>query len=228
MSESTLVTTNLMRIYRPIGLWFWSTLIVGLAVGLAIAQAFADVQFSLWSMIAGSASRYWLAVIGVILVSSHLRQFVATGVTRRAFLSGAALFGLVTAVLFAVVVIAGHGLEQWVVGRAGPLSADYPVLSVVSEFLHVLPNGLAFLVSGATIAAGYYRFGPLRGFLLLVPGLLPVAVSEGLLGNGEHGEPITRFLPFVLALAVSLLVTALVAAICHRVIRDVVIRRAMG
>jgi hypothetical protein len=49
-----------------------------------------------------------------------------------------------------------------------------------------------------------------------------------LLGRGDHGEPITRFLPFGLALAVSLLVTALVAMICHRLIRDVAIRRSTG
>jgi hypothetical protein len=224
MSEF-LITSNLLRIYRPVALWFFSALTLGIAVALTAVLTFADVTFSLWGMIAGMAMQYWLAVIGVLLVSSHLKQFVATGVTRREFLTGAALFGLLSAVLFAVVATAGHGLEQWAVNLAEPLPAGYPAVSVVSEFLHVLPGMLAFLVSGATITAGYYRFGPLPGFLLTVPGVLPVAVSEVLLGHGDHGEPITRLLPFGLALAVSLLVTALVAVICHRLIRDVAIRR---
>jgi hypothetical protein len=227
MSESTLVTTNLLRIYRPIGLWFWSAAIVGIGVGLTAVLTFADVRFSLWVLIAGSAAKYWLSVVGVLLVGSHLRQFVATGVTRRGFLAGAGLFGLIAAVLFTAVVIAGHGLEQWAVGLAGPLPADYPVVSG-TEFFHVLPAELAYLVSGATITAGYYRFGPWRGFLLILPGLLPAAVSEGLLGRGPHGEPVTRFLPFGLAFTMSLLATALIAVLCHRLIRDVTIRRAMG
>jgi hypothetical protein len=228
MTESTLVAANLLRIYRPIGLWFWSAAIVGIGVGLTAVLTFADVRFSLWVLIAGSAAKYWLSVIGVLLVSSHLRQFVATGVTRRAFLAGAGLFGLIAALLFTAVVAAGHGLEQWATGLARPLPADYPVISVVSEVLHVLPAELAFLVSGAAIAAGFYRFGPLRGFLLILPGVLPAAVSEGLLGRGPRGEPVTRLLPLGLAFTVSLLVTALVAVICQRLIRDVTIRRAMG
>jgi hypothetical protein len=39
---------------------------------------------------------------------------------------------------------------------------------------------------------------------------------------------VTRFLPFGLALTVALLVAALIAVLCHRLIRDVTIRRAMG
>jgi hypothetical protein len=228
MSESTLVTTNLLRIYRPVGLWFFSFLTLGIAIGLTVVLSVAHITFSLWGMIAGTAVQYWLAVIGVILVSLHLKQFVTTGVTRRDFLTGAAVFGLIAAVLFAVLVTAGHGLEQWAVGLAEPLPADYPVVSVFSEFLHVLPGTLAYLVSGATVTAGFYRFGPWRGFLVIVPGLLPAGLAEGMLGRGDQGEPITRLLPFGPAFAVSLLVTALVALLCHRLIRDVTIRRSIG
>lgn len=228
MTGSTLVTANLLRIYRPIGLWFWSAAIVGVGTALAVVLRFADLPFSLWLLIAGSAAKYWLSVIGVLLVSSHLRQFVATGVTRRGFLAGAGLFGLIGALLFTAVVTAGHGIEQWVQELARPLPDGYPLLSVGSEVLHVLPPELAYLVSGAAITAGFYRFGPLRGLLLILPGVLPAAVSEGLLGRGPRGEPVTRLLPLGLAVAASLLVTALVAVICQRLIRDVTIRRAMG
>ena len=123
---------------------------------------------------------------------------------------------------------AGHGLEQWVVGLAEPLPANYPAVSVVPNFLHVLPGMLGYLISAATITAGFYRFGPWRGFLLIVPGVVPAAVSEGMLGRGEHGEPISRLLPFGPAFGLSLLVTALVAVLCHRLIRDVTIRRSTG
>lgn len=79
MSESTLVTTNLLRIYRPIGLWFWSAAIVGIGAALTVVLRFTGLPYSLWELIAGSAAKYWLSVIGVLLVSSHLKQFVATG-----------------------------------------------------------------------------------------------------------------------------------------------------
>ena len=227
MSESTLVTTNLLRIYRPIALWFWSAAIVGIGAALAVVLSFTDLPFSLWVQIAGPAAKYWFSVIGVLLVSSHLKQFVATGVTRHEFLAGAGLFGLIAVLLFSAVVTAGHALEQWAAGLAGPLPAGYPAASVMSEFLHVVPAELGFLVSGAAIAAGFYRFSPMRGVLLILPGVLPALVSEGLLGSDRHGVPAWS-LPLGLALTVSLLVTALVAVTCQRLIRDVTIRRTTG
>jgi|tagenome__1003787_1003787.scaffolds.fasta_scaffold20737919_2 hypothetical protein len=225
---STLVTANLLRTYRPIALWFFSAAIIGIGAGLAAVIAFGDVRFSLWVMIGGSAARYWLSAVGVLLITAHLRQFVATGVTRREFLAGAGLFGLIAAVLFTVVVLAGHGLEQWAVGLGGPLPGDYPAVSVVPEFLHVLAAELAYLVSGATVAAGFYRLGPLRGFLVLVPGVLPAAIAEMLLGRGPHGELLTRLVPLEPAVTASLAVTAVAALICRQLIRDVAIRRAGG
>jgi len=228
MSESTLVTTNLLRFYRPIGLWLGSAMIVGIGIALTAVLSVGDLRFSLWLMIVGSAAKYWLLAVGIMLTGMHLRQYVSAGVTRHEFLAGAGLFGLVTAVLFAAAVIAGHGLEQWAVGLAGPLSPDYPAIAPVTEYLHVLPVELGYLVSGTAITAGFYRFGALPGLLVLVPGMLPAAVSEALLAGGPHGESITRVLPFGFAVAVSLVVTAVGAVACHRLIRDVAIRRATG
>jgi len=233
MTESRLVATSLLWIYRPVGLWFWSLMIFGVAIGVGVIVTVTEPRFSLWLLVAGSAAKYWLSVVGVLLVSTHLRQFVATGVTRRAFLAGSAVFGLAAAWLFTLIVTTGHGIEQSLLTltRHGPLPADYPLLSAgsaASEFFHVLPGELAFLVSGAAIAAGFYRFGPLPGLLLILPGLVPALVAELLLGRGQHGEPLTRFLPFGLALTLSLLATALAAAMYQRKLRDVAIPRPAG
>jgi hypothetical protein len=228
MSESTLVMTSLVRRYRPVALWFWGAAVLGIGIALWIVASVTDVEFSLWGTIAGSAAKYWLGTVGVVLVSVHLKQFVSVGVTRHEFLDGAAWFALGAAVLFSVVLPVGHGVEQWAVGLSQPLAAGYPHVAMISEFLHTLPAELAYLVSGAAITAGYYRSGPLRGLLLMVPALLPVLVSEVLMGRDGHGQTVTRWLPLWPAIVLSLLVTALVAAMCHRLVRDVAIRRAAG
>jgi hypothetical protein len=231
MSRSRPVLTTLLRIYRPVGLWFWCTMIICIAAVDTLLATHDSVNFSLWLLVAGTAAKYWLLVVGLLLINAQLKQFVTNGVTRRDFRTGSAVFGLVAAVLFALIVVAGHGVEQALTGLAGPLPADYPDLSAssaLSEFGHVLPAELAYLVSGAAIAAGFYRYGPLPGLLIIVPGLVPVALTETLLGRGPHGEPLTRFLPYGVALVVTLVAVALVALMYSRELRDVTIRRSAG
>ena len=231
MNDTRLVVTHLIGMYRRVALWFCGALIVGTAIAVTVLAMVTEVRYSMWVLIAGSAVKYWQAVVGVLLVSTHLRQFVSTGVTRHAFLRGAALFGLWSAVFLAALVVAGHAVEQALIRLDGPLIPTYPRLDaggLVTEFLHVLPTELAYLVAGAAIAAGFYRYGALPGSLLIVPCLLPVAVTEGLLGRGPHGETLTRFLPFGVALTLALVAIALVATIFHRELRDAAIRRAAG
>jgi len=172
--------------------------------------------------------KWWLRVIGVLLVSMHLRQFVANGITRHDFLAGTAIFGLLTAVLFALAVPVGHGVEQLLMGLGGPLPARYPTTSFgtgVREFGHVLPGSVAFLVTGAAAAAGFYRFGAWGGLALLPVALLPVAAAESLLGVDEHGDFDVRFVPYTVALLISLVAIVAAVLLYHRELRDVAIRR---
>jgi len=231
MTPRMLVASGLFRNYRPVLLFFWSTMVLGAAITGIVLRMVTEPTFSPWLMVAGSASKYWLGAVGVMLVSTHLRQFVANGFTRRDFMAGAAIFGLLAAALFALLVPVGHGIEQTLLSLGGPLPADYGAISVqdgLREFGYQLPGELAFLVTGAVAAAGFYRFGVGGGLLLLIPALLPAAVAEGLFGIDSNADIRTRFVPYAAALLISLVVTALGALLFQRELRHVAIHRTAG
>jgi hypothetical protein len=221
----------LFRIYRPVVLWFVIVLIVGIAVAEAVVTRFTEPNFSLWLLVAGAAPKYWLMVIGIVLVTMQLRQYVSNGVTRRDFRTGAGAFGLILAVLFALWVPLGHGIESALLGMDGDLPAGYPPFSMavaVREFGYALPGALAFLAAGIAVSAGFYRYGLWPGLLVLVPGVLPVVATEAFLGIDDHGGLSTLFVPYAVALALTLVVTVLAAVVNHLLLRDVAIRRTAG
>jgi hypothetical protein len=219
----------LLRLYRPIVLWFAGALVFFVGLADVVILQFTDMSFSLWMYIGGSAVKYWSGVVGIMLVATHLRQFVSAGVTRRHFLTGGLLFGVLAAVAAAVFITLGHGVEYALRGGADGVPASYPDWSAavaLRELGHILPSCLAFLIAGATAAAAFYRFGAAIGLALVTPAVLPIAVSEGLLGIGEKGEVLSRFLPYGVAFAVSLTVTAVGALALRRAVSDIAIRSA--
>lgn len=227
----SVVTTSLFRFYRPIILWFLGLLTVVTAVVTAVAAAAGGEQESWWLVVFGQAVRWWLLVSGVMLVALHLRLYVTNGVTRRAFLSGAGAFGLVTALGFAGLLVLGRGVERVLWAAAGGVPAGHPPFTageVLTEVGIVLPGALAGLVTGALTAAVFYRFPPRTGLLLLVPALLPLIAAEVLLGLYTQVTPEARPLPGAAAVAVSLAVTAAGAWLIRRFLRDVAIRPAAG
>ena len=220
----------LLRIHRPIILWFAVIVLAVEAIGVVIITSATDLQFSLWLAIAGSAVKYWTLVIGIMLVAMHLRQFVANGVTRREFVAGAALFMLTVAGGFAVAVVLGHCLESAVAGAIGERAAGYPVLSaggLLGELGRVLPQAIAWPLSGALIAVGFYRFRAWLGLIVMVAGALPAAVAGGLVSLDEQGH-VRDLLPYAPALLIWLVVTGLGAVALHLLTRDVAIRPARG
>jgi len=228
MSPRLLVAAALIRRHRSVAVWFWATMILFIGIGMTVLDQVTDPTFSLWLVVAGAAAKYWLGVIGVLLVSMHLREFVANGITRHDFLAGAAIVGVLVAVLFSLAVPLGHGAEQLLLSIGGPLPERYPTTSfsiALQEFGHVLPAALAFLVTGAAAAAGFYRFGAWGGLALLPLALLPLAAAEALLGVDEHGGFEVRFVPYAAAVLITLAVTGLGGLLFQREVRDVAIRR---
>ena len=230
MTTSRLVAITVLRFYRPILLWFVGIVAVGDLIGLTIITRVTDPDFSLWVMVFGTGVRYWLLVVGVMVISLHLRQFITNGITRRDFTVGAGIAGAILALVLAALVPIGHAVEAAALhiggARAGYLE---PTASLaLHEFGYSLVSGLAFLVSGMAVAAGFYRYGGWPGILVLVPALVPMGVAESLLGLGEKGVLDTRFVSFAVAALVTLGATAVIA-VCYRLLtRDVAIRRTAG
>ena len=227
-----LVAKSLTRIYRPVVLWFLCAVtLVVVAASIVLARVSSGTGFSLWLITAGHATKWWLLIMGILLIATYLKLHVANGVTRHDFLLGSALFGGVTATAFAVLLPIGHGIEQLVWTIIGTPAAGYPEFSAaeaVQEFGHYLPIELGFFVSGAFIGAAFYRFAWWAGLLLVLPGAMPALAADALLGGVGAGPPVARGLPYAGALAVSLVVTVLMAAMIGAAMRDVTIRRTAG
>jgi hypothetical protein len=228
----TLVAKSLAKMYRPVGIAVWSIIVLIVVLTTAVLAVVYEVKYSLWLIIAGQVMKWWLLVFGVLAVATHLKLYVANGVTRRDFLAGAALFGGLTAALYAMIVVLGHGIERLVWTAFGTPPDTYPAFSALDalrEFGHYLPGALGSLVTGALVAAGFYRFTWWIGLLLVIPGLLPLAVADGMFGLYAAVEaPAPRLLPYPAAVAFSLTVTVIGALLLHRQMHDVAIRRTAG
>jgi hypothetical protein len=227
----TVVTRTLFRSYRPATLFFLCLVtVVAVTVNLVNA-ALADVRFSWWSLVGGEAVRCFMLVLGVTLVATHLRLYVANGVTRRTFLLGAGVFAALHAAGLAGVLLLGRGAEQLLWSAFGSLPADYPRFSpaeAASLLGHVLPGALAGLVTGALVAAAFYRFTWWVGLLLVVPGVLPLVSAAILLGlyTGVAQRPFA--VPVAVGVAVTLTLTLAGAWLVRRFLGEVAIPRAAG
>lgn len=224
------VTRALFRIYRPIIIPFAAIIVVAEIIAAGIVASAKPLGFSMWLVLGGQAAKYWLLVIGIILVAMQLRQFVVNGATRHEFLAGVTVFGLILVLGWGVAVVLGHGIESVLLDAFGRRGPDYPVLTAdlaLREFGRQVPISLAYLVSGATIAAGFYRWPPWIGLGVMLGGAVPVVVADGLLGFTEFAE-VTHHVPYPAGLALSLAATALTAWGFHRAISDVPIRRTAG
>ena len=228
MNDWQRVAVTLFRIYRPIAAWFLAMVVVVVTIASVIFSHASPQNVSLWLLIVGFGAKYWLGVVAVMLISMQLRSFIANGISRRAFLAGAGVFSLLAALFFALLGPIGHAIEYVLLSLFVDLPAGYPAVSWsggIGEFGHALPANLAFLVTGAAVTAGYYRFGGLVGLLVMVPALVPLAVAESLFNFDGGADLTTRFMPYAVALLLSLAATAAGAVLLRFQVKDVAIRR---
>jgi hypothetical protein len=222
------VVASLLRLWRPMMLWFAAILVAVEVVALAAISAAGPVRFSFWLVVAGAAALYWPLVAGILLVSMFFRIFVANGVTRHEFLRGMALFALGVTIVFPAVVVVGHAVESVVLGLAGHRADSYPVFrfgEAAAEYFHLLPATAGFVTSGILITAGFYRFRPWIGVLLIAPGSLPALTGNGLIEIDDSGQLIAR-LPYAVALTLTAVAVVLGCVATHRLLRDVAIKRS--
>ncbi|WP_250027323.1 hypothetical protein [Paractinoplanes maris] len=224
------VTAVLLRLFKPIVLWVLAILTAVEVIAVVAILSVGPIKFSFWLVVFGAAAKYWPLVAGILLVSMYFRLFASNGITRHEFLRGLAVFWLGIIFVVAALVVLGHAAESVVLGLLDQRGDGYPVFrfgEAASEFFHVLPGTAGYLTSGILIAAGFYRFRPWTGVLLIIPGAVPAGVAEGLIKIDEFGH-LTQRLPLAIALTISLAATVAGGLATHRLMRDVAIRRATG
>jgi hypothetical protein len=227
----TAVTRTLFRRYRPATLFFLCLAVVVAVAATVVNAVLADVRTSWWSLVGGEAVRTFMLILGVMLVATHLRLYVANGVTRRTFVLGAGVFAALLAAGLAGVLLLGHGVEQLLWSAFGTVPADYPRFTpaeAANQLGHALPGALAGLVTGALVAAAFYRFTWWVGLLLVVPGVLPLASASILLGLYTEISEGPFSVPVAVGVAVTLMLTLAGAWLIRRFLGDVAIPRAAG
>jgi hypothetical protein len=235
------VRRNVVAVFRVVGGWFWAIFTaVNVVVPLLVSRAGGDMEQSVFQSSAGTP-RWFAFVLGIIVLAAVLTLHLAAGGTRTAFttglVGGAALvglaFGALTVALMTVerLLYPALGLE-W--SRDGGLVVGEPVLvdalvTFVAESLGVA----TYVLVGAAIAAGYRRHGVRTGTLLILPLLVPLALTDLATRGGVGGLVLTNVAPLdggatagsvVLGLAGGVLGLALAAAVLHLLVRGVRLR----
>lgn len=174
-----------LRVVSTIGAWYWAiSVVIAVAVvlgsvrwGSGMDQGVVDAQM-------GGSSRWFVLVLGIIIPAAYLRLHVAAGGTRRSMTTGTVQGALVSGLLIGVVTALYLVGERALFGALGLTWArefGLPVegyggiaLTVVSEAL----VAATYYLVGATISAGYYRLGMVRGSLYVLVALVPAALVD--------------------------------------------------
>ncbi|GAB7050577.1 hypothetical protein [Catenuloplanes indicus] len=230
----TTVAVSLFRRTAPAYAAFAALLIATVALVGTLIAVHGSLTESVWHLGAASTVKWFVGPVAILLIPVLLRHYVALGVTRRQFLGGALLFGVGSAGAFALLFLAGLGVERFVYGAAGlmdGLTDAYPVDSVGTAFAVLIRAFLIYLAhfcSGWLIGAGFYRFGPFAGLLLIAPSMIPALGSELLFGT--EWSPIGAAtvaglrLPFAVSALLTVVLVTAGCAVVHAFGRTVTIR----
>lgn len=230
-SPARLIAVALLHKHRSVLLLVGTVLLIG-----AVAAVAADHDLGLerqvedlWWAAAGIAVKFGSMVIGSTLVTVHLRPFVANGITRHAFVAGAAGFGLLVAAGSTALVAAGVVLQTVTRGilgldSAGRMSGD----DLAVWCGHALPLVLAYLVSGLLFGAARHQGGLWAALGLAVLALAPILFAEALLPTDDATNSEGSPLGYAFASAICLVVTGLGFVVARRVIGAVAIPRTVG
>lgn len=174
-----------VRVVSVIGGWYWAIFsVVAVAVVLGSVRFGAGLDQGVVDAQIGGSSRWFMMVLGTIVPAAYLRLHVAAGGTRRSLaagtvqgaLVGGVLIGLITA-LYMVGERALFGVLDLTWAREYGLPVDgYAgiALTFVTESL----VAATYYLAGATISAGYYRLGMVRGTVYVLAALVPAALVD--------------------------------------------------
>ncbi|GAB7043360.1 MULTISPECIES: hypothetical protein [Catenuloplanes] len=226
-------------LFRRMGLMvsmYWAILIAVYLVVVLSVGFVGTLDASMWLNVGGAPPRYWLLSMGIVTVVGA-RVYVAMGVTRRQLAEAHLVLYAATALFFAAVQVAGYLPEHAVYAATGTLdrlAEPYPVTGAGDAARALLTGtvlNLVYLVAGALIGIGFYRYR-LWGGLVIIPvaALAPVA-AEAAFDIQWAGRGINRLLdlppatlPAGLAIAAAILLLTLTAT--YRMYRTMPIRPA--
>lgn len=170
------INASLFHSYRSSVVWFWVILfLIYAGVGIfhhVTLRSVLGTESDVWGGIASQASRWFVLVIGILVATLSLPVHVAHGLTRRDFAAGAALFGLLLALLCSGAVVAGYVIFSGV--HWAGTRPEQPLLWVAVSLIFLLQ---AWFLAGSLIGAGFYRFRK-WGMLFIPAGLACVAGVE--------------------------------------------------
>lgn len=233
-SAEVVITRRLIGGMWKITRWFWPVAVVITIVVTTTIARFTPITRSVWEN-AGQWPRWWLFAMAITLVVAHLPLVVMHGVTRQAAIRAVGFASVLISFAWSGFMVAGHVVEKLVFDRLGwPDTLDsphlftdgYDVLPMFAEYSLVF---LAYITTGVLVGGVYYRFGAIRGTLLLTPALLPVVAIELLLSTGWVGSGLQDELSIgrptaAVLIVASIVVLSFAALAIHLVLRDVPIQ----
>lgn len=178
------VARTQLRAGLPMVAGYWGIMLTVYAVIITVVVAVGDTDVSIWATSGGSAPKYFLLAVGVMLTTVFLPTYLGNGVTRRDFTLGASLYIVVVAAVYAVIMALGFLAEHAIYSAAdlmGGLDEPYPVQALsdgLDRFVAELLVGIAYLCSGWLMGTCFYRFGSWWGIGLIPVTVLPAAVTE--------------------------------------------------
>ncbi|MGC5617450.1 hypothetical protein [Georgenia sp. Z1491] len=185
---------SMLSVHGVVGAWFWVGAVVLVTLATLVVDRFTTVRVSILQY--ASYAMLWFPFSIAVVVAAVLTVYVANGMTRRSFIRGALASSVVVALGYGLVMALLLLVEGWIYGALGWAHGamgtdDDGIVEGIWESGLLAPWGvatlmvLAGLVSGLAVGAGYYRFGGLRGTVLLPFALLPVLGAQVLIDLGR-------------------------------------------
>jgi hypothetical protein len=186
MSVNTVwaVTRTQIRAGAPLVAGYWSIMLAIYAAIMTVILTVGDTDVSIWATSGGSAPKYFLMAIGIMLTTAYLPVYVGNGVTRRDFARAASGYVVAVAAVYAVIMTLGFAVEYALYSDAdlfGDLTDPYPVRSVADALTVLVEEvfvGIAYLCVGWLLGTCFYRLGTWWGIGLIPVTLVPAVVAE--------------------------------------------------
>lgn len=212
--------------------WFFGIVAVLATAATILENTFGQVQVS-HLQFARTGGLWFLFTLGIVTVVGMLTTHVAAGGTRRSFVAATLAVGLGSALVYALALGVGLEIEGAVYAANGWPHAALegeadPSAGIAVTFPPAVVSYAAGTVSGLLVGLSYYRFGGLRGTVVLPVALAPILflTVSGLDDGTSRALLEAADLPFGLSLLVDAAVLSAAIAAYYVLARRVPVRQA--